>query len=365
MEGRAPLGLSGIVRSLARFLRRRGASAEEIDEARRNGYLTLLALDRTVIPGARKYTQQEVAARAGTDVDTARAVWRAIGFPDLPDELPAFTDADVTALRDFLDRASSPWLFWTSDQALAQARITSSALARIADAESDDLVRSITAARQDGLGDEEIAERIADRLDFDEIARLLDHGHRLQLRAALWRKLAGSDPDTPGTVEATVGFVDLVGYTALAEGLDDEELAALIERFSALAHETVVQAGGRIVKTIGDEVMFIADQPATGAHIALALSAASTRDPVLPQARAGLAVGSVLSREGDYFGAVVNLASRLTRLAFPGTVLVSSEVAAALEHDDGFRLRRITRQRVRGIGRLQVYRLDPAPVPTA
>jgi len=126
-----------------------------------------------------------------------------------------------------------------------------------------------------------------------------------------------------------------------------------------------VQAGGRIVKTIGDEVMFIADQPATGAHIALALSAASTRDPVLPQARAGLAVGSVFSSEGDYFGAVVNLASRLTRLAFPGTVLVSSEVAATLEHDDEFRLRRITRQRVRGIGRLQVYRLDPAPVPTA
>jgi len=162
VEGRAPLGLSGIVRPLARFLRRRGASAEEIDEARRNGYLTLLALDRTVIPGARKYTQHEVAARAGTDVDAARAVWRAIGFPDLPDELPAFTDADVAALRDFLDRVSNPWLYWTSDQALAQARITSSALARIADAESDDLVRSITAARQDGLGDEEIAKRVLD-----------------------------------------------------------------------------------------------------------------------------------------------------------------------------------------------------------
>ena len=170
---------------------------------------------------------------------------------------------------------------------------------------------------QDGLDDATIAERIAERLHYDDIARLLDHGHRLQLRAALWRKLAGSDPEAPGTVDATVGFVDLVGYTSLAEGLDDAELGDLIERFAALAHEIVVRAGGRIVKTIGDEVMFIADRPQSGAQIALELSAASTRDPVLPQARAGLAVGSVLSREGDYFGAVVNLASRLTRLAFP------------------------------------------------
>lgn len=354
-----------MVRSLDRFLRRRGASAEEIDLARRNGYLTLLALDRSLIPGVRKYTQADVAARAGTDVETARAVWRAIGFPDLPDDLPAFTDADVAALRGLLDRVASPWLYWSPEQALAQARITSSALARIADAESDDLVRSITAARQDGLDDAATAERIADRLDYDEIARLLDHGHRLQLRAALWRKLAGSDPEAPGTVEAAVGFVDLVGYTSLAEGLDDAELGDLIERFAALAHETVVRAGGRIVKTIGDEVMFIADRPETGARIALELSAASTRDAVLPQARAGLAAGPVLSREGDYFGAVVNLASRLTRLAFPGTVLVSSDVAAALADDDAFRLRRIARQRVRGIGRLEVFRLDPAPVPTA
>ena len=364
MEGRAPVRLS-MRRSLRRFLRRRGASPTEIEQAARDGFVALLTLDRTVVPGARRYTQAEVAAKAGTDVETARAVWRAIGFPDLPDDLPAFTDADVAALRGFTERLAQPWIYgWTPDRALPQARITSSALARIADAESDDIVRSITEARQAGLSDEEIAARVAENLDFDELSRLLDHAHRLQLRAALWRKLAGSEPGTPGTVDATVGFVDLVGYTALAEGLDDHELAALIERFAALAHDTVVTAGGRIVKTIGDEVMFIADQPATGASIALELSAASTHDPVLPQARAGLAFGPVLSREGDYFGAVVNLASRLTRLAFPGTVLVSSDIAAALDGDERFSVRPIARQRVRGIGRLEVFRLEPATAPT-
>ena len=352
-------------RSVVRFLRRRGVSPTELEQAGRSGFLTLLTLDRAVAPGDRKYTQTEVAARAGTDVETARAVWRAIGFPDLPDDLPAFTDSDADALRAFTERLRHPWIYdWSPDRALPQARITSSALARIADAESDDIVRSVNEARQAGMSDEDVAKLVVQNLAFDDISRLLDHAHRLQLRAALWRKLAGSEPGTPGTVEATVGFVDLVGYTTLAEGLDDDALAALIERFAAVAHDTVVAAGGRIVKTIGDEVMFITDRPATAARIALELSAASTRDPLLPEARAGLATGPVLSREGDYFGGVVNLASRLTRLAFPGTVLVSSDVAAALEGDPQFRLRRIARQRVRGIGRLEVFRLDPAPVPT-
>ena len=94
---------------------------------------------------------------------------------------------------------------------------------------------------------------------------------------------------------------------------------------------TVVDSGGRIVKTIGDEVMFITEEPAAAATIALRLARASNQDAVLPDARAGLASGPVLSREGDYYGQVVNLASRLTELAFPGTVLASSDLATELE----------------------------------
>jgi adenylate cyclase len=84
----------------------------------------------------------------------------------------------------------------------------------------------------------------------------------------------------------------------------------------------------------------------------------------LPDARAGVATGSVLSREGDYFGPVVNLASRLTELAYPGSVLVSSEVADALEGDPRFALRRLPRRKVRGIGRIDLYRLRAAPALT-
>jgi adenylate cyclase len=351
-------------RRLRRFLLRQGASPTEIDQAEAGGYLTLLALDRAVMPGARKYTLSQLAERADTSLDTARTVWRAIGFPDLPDDLPAFTDRDVEALRGFVDRLNEPWFYdWPIERAIPQARVLSSALARIADAESDDVARSVGAARRAGVSDEEVATLASQRFDYDDIARLLDHAHRLQLRAAIWRKLAGSDPGTPGTVVATVGFVDLVGYTALAEGLDDAELAALVERFSALAHDTVVSLGGRLVKTIGDEVMFITEQPAAAANIALRLAEASSSDDVLPDARAGLAHGPVLSREGDYFGQVVNLASRLTELAYPRTVLISGELAEALDGSPGFSLRRLGRRKVRGIGRVDVYRLDSENVP--
>jgi adenylate cyclase len=350
-------------RSLERYLRRRGASPAEIEEAARLGYLTLLTFDKTILPGAPRYTFAEAAQRAGTDAGTARRLWRALGFPDLPDDAKALTDSDVKALRGFTQRLEDPWIYdWTIERAIPQARVASSALARIADAESDDMTQSVNNARAAGLRDEDIAKLVARNLDFAEISELLDHAHRLQFRAAVWRKLVGTEPGGPGTLEATVGFLDLVGYTALAEGLDADELGTLVERFTEVAFDTVARAGGRIVKTIGDAVMFVAEQSRVAARIALDLSAASTRDDRLPEARAGLATGTVLSRQGDYFGAVVNLASRLTELAFPGTVLVSGETAAALEDDADFALRRL-RRRVRGIGRIEVFRLDAAPAP--
>ena len=98
-------------RSLRRFLRRRGASDAEIDNAANGGYLALLVLDREVMPGAREFTSVQLAARAGTDLTTAKLVWRAIGFPDLPDDLVVFTASDAEALRAFVTRAKSGSVF--------------------------------------------------------------------------------------------------------------------------------------------------------------------------------------------------------------------------------------------------------------
>src|SRR6185295_11653842 len=136
-------------RSLRRYLAKRGVSDAEIDNAARGGYLSLLVLDRGIIAGARRYTVSEIAAAAGTDVATAAAVWRAIGFPDIPDGVPAFTDSDLRTLRAFIERFDHPWLIdWSMERALAQARVASSSLARIADSIVDDVARSLRSARE-------------------------------------------------------------------------------------------------------------------------------------------------------------------------------------------------------------------------
>ena len=340
---------------LRRFLRRRGASHTEIANAARGGYLALLVLDRELLPGERRYALTELAERGKTDVATARAIWRAIGFPDIPDDLPAFTDADVKALRAFLETFRDPWVVgWSLDVALAQVRVVSSSMARAADAVTDDVSTSFRAAREAGMSDEELAERIAPQVDFDAIEELIDHLFRLQLRSAFWRRLAGASPGGPGVVEGGVGFVDLVGYTALAEELENDELVALLQRFGALAHDTVVASGGRIVKTIGDAVMFVTDTAATAADIAVALTERTSGDDLLPSTRAGVAAGALVLREGDYFGPVVNLASRLTEIARPGTVLAPAEVGEALGSDPRFAVRRISTKRIRDIGRVEV-----------
>lgn len=346
-------------RSLRRFLGRRGASGSEIENAEKDGYLALLVLDRAIMPGARRYTILELAQRAGTDLTTAKKVWRAIGFPDLPDTLPAFTDDDVNTLKSFLRTFTQQWVLdWTIDRALPQARVVSASLARIADTITDEIARSFREAAMSGMSDEDIAELVADRINIDDIAELLVHVYRLQLRAAVWRRLANTARDAPGTVTLAVGFVDLVGYTALSQMLDDEELAQLVQRFGDVTHDTVTAAGGRIVKTIGDAIMFITDTARTAAEIALRLTEQTAGDELLPQTRAGLAYGGVLSREGDYFGPVVNLASRLTEIARPGSALISTELADALGSTPEFRLRRIPSRRIRDIGKVEVFRLE-------
>ncbi len=346
-------------RSLHRFLRRRGATSAEIENAIGHDYLSLLVLDRAIMPGTRSYTMRQLAERAGTDLATAQALWRAIGFPDLDDDLPVFTKSDVEALEVFVERIRSGSVFeWTLERALSQARVLSSSFARVADSETDELTHSVHLARAAGLDDEQIALALAERLDFEGIARLVDHAHRLQLRAAIWRRLAGVDATTPGSVTGAVGFVDLVGYTALAENLDDDDLGALVARFSDVAHDTVVNEGGRIVKTIGDEVMYVCDTATAAAVIAVRLTERSSGDELLPSARAGVGFGSLLAREGDYFGPVVNLASRLTDMARPGQVLASVEIAAALAPAAGVVARRRGSRRLRDIGRVEVFSLE-------
>ena len=125
--------------------------------------------------------------------------------------------------------------------------------------------------------------------------------------------------------EMAVGFADMVGFTLLSQHLSDEELAAVVRRFEEISHDIVTNARGRVVKMIGDEVMFVVDNVADAARIGLGLADAYADDDLLSDVRVGLAFGPVLLRDGDYFGPTVNLAHRIVNIGNPGTVLMSDE----------------------------------------
>src|SRR5262249_47383881 len=128
------------------------------------------------------------------------------------------------------------------------------------------------------------------------------------------------------THEFTVGFVDLVGFTPLSQQLSEAELAGVVERFEDTAYDVTTARDGRVVKLIGDEVMFVAGDAAAACDIALTLVERFAGDPSATP-RGGLAYGNLLVRGGDYYGPIVNLASRLAELAVPNELLVTTGVA--------------------------------------
>ncbi len=346
-------------KKLRSFLRRRGATDEEIKQAEAEGYLTLLALDRDLLPGRQRYDPEEAAARAGLDRELSTRLWRALGFPDVPPGVKVFTDDDVKTL--VMLRRQLETLEYTPEESFAvlvqQVRLISSAQARIAELFSERLVAELEEAKERGLTDDEIAEYAVEIFGWNRLEPLIAYGLRVQLRAALWRKVALHDAAVTGGFELAVGFVDLVGYTALSQELEPDELATLVGRFEELAYDTVAQLGGRVVKTIGDEVMFVSADVGAAVRIALRLNEQSALDDVLPDARAGVAYGTILAHEGDYYGPVVNLASRIVALARPGSVVASESVHAALEDEPGIDWHRLRSRRVRDIGRVELWSL--------
>jgi adenylate cyclase len=184
--------------------------------------------------------------------------------------------------------------------------------------------------------------------DFEHV---LIHVWRSQLAAAGTRLLAIADVNdelVPTRVSMAVGFADLVSFTRRARELDEKALAGLVEGFESRASDLVASHGARLVKTLGDEVLFTAPTAAQAAAIALDLAGTD-------ELRIGMAYGPVVPLMGDVFGTTVNLAARLTAIARPGTILVDDELAGGLAGLDGFALHRIRRRPARGLGVVQPH----------
>jgi adenylate cyclase len=295
------------------------------------------ALSRALL-GEPALTPADVAVATRVDLEQARRLWRTLGFPPIADDDRVFTTADVemlAAVRDIIASGTAPELV------VQLARVIGQSLARVADAQVTALVDGAAAT------DPDVLVPLA-----GELERFLGYVWRRHLVAALFRTTAARS--APAGARLVIGFADLVGFTEIAAQLGESELAAFVERFEARAYELVPAGGGRVVKTIGDEVMFAADDPRAAARIALGLVDAFASDAILPDVRVGLASGATVAFEGDLFGQAVNLASRLVTLARPGTVLVSEEVGAELAGDAAFVLRRL-RPRLKGLGRVHAW----------
>ena len=331
------------------FLETRAVPAEQIAEAEAGGWLPLLVVDQTLFAGPARFVADEVAAEAGVDPEVARVLWRAMGFSEGAGDGPAFYAEDAEALRYANEELAAGDSF---ESVVRQTRVMNAAVSRVAESLGDDVVAGLRTLRERGVPDDVAAGYLRRGLDVDHLEHLLGYFLRRHLRDALWRKLA-VPADQLGQASLTVGFVDLVRFTALTEEVAEDELDALVTRFGDVAHERITDGGGRMVKMIGDEVMFVADTARQGAAIALDLVDAYGVDDKLPPARAGLACGEVLSRDGDYFGPVVNLASRIVDIARPKSVVTSDvlhDALVAMASADQFTWRRLPPKRLKGIG---------------
>jgi adenylate cyclase len=291
-----------------------------------------------VLLGRPELTPPDVAREAGVDLEQTRRLWRALGFPPVEDGARVFTRADAAGLatvRRLLERTG------LDAAVLVQlARVTGRSLAILADAQAATIA-----------GGRETVVNVDPEL-VPELERSLTYVWRRHLLAAVMRRA-----EHPGVADQTltVGFADMVGFTALSQALDPADVAAMVDRFEATAYEQIPQRGGRLIKLIGDEVMFATDDAGSAADIGLGLIEAHAENPDLPDVRVGLSRGPVVSWEGDLFGPTVNLASRLVNVARPGTVLVSEALGTELQGRADLELRHLRAVRLQGIGRARSW----------
>jgi len=341
--------------ALLRRLGGEGVPLEEMREAAAAGRLALLPVERALAGDGPRYSPREIAELVGGDLALLQRFSAALGvpYPD-PDER-ILTEAEVEASRRiiaFLD-AGLP-----EEGLLQVARTIGMNTARIAQANRELVVRTLV---QPGDTERDLAERLA--LAAEQMMPLvgptLVHAFQMHMLEQVRRDVIGTadlaSGEIGGTADLTVGFADLVEFTRLGEEIDAEELGQVAGRLEEMAL-AVAEPPVRLVKTIGDAVMFVSSEAEPMLEAVLQLiAAAEAEGEQFPWLRAGLASGAVLPQSGDFYGRPVNLASRITSVARPGSVVI--DAAAKDAAGDGFAYTFIGERRLKGIdSRVKLFR---------
>ncbi|MHA6804983.1 adenylate/guanylate cyclase domain-containing protein [Salinifilum ghardaiensis] len=282
-----------------------------------------------LLGGEPRYRKSEVAEAVGVELERAERLWQAMGFSHVGEDDVVFTDSDVGALRALVQLVSADVI--NPELETAVARSLAQTMSRLAEWEVG-IFRSVLGETftRDPATTAEVARAILPVME-----QMQSYVWRRHLAATATRELA--DPGSSEERVQVIGFADIVGYTRLIRDFTELELARLIDAFEELATSVVAENRGRIVKTVGDEVLFVNERPGDAAEVALTLNE-RIADSDLPPLRIGLARGTVLSRFGDVYGSTVNIASRLTSVARPASVLIDQEVAEALRPVGAYRL---------------------------
>ncbi len=330
-------GLEGQARTeraeLVAWLLEQGYTAEQIRDAVSP---MLLPAGRIVGDDGQRVSARQICDETGIDLELLQAIQRALGMPraDDPDAailLRADSEAAARA-KVFIDMGLS------REQVIAVTRVLGHGLEQTAEAMRQVVLEAVI---QPGATELQLAQAYEGLVQQVSplLGPLCEDVLRVQLRHTLEteavsvaERAAGT---LPGARNVSVAFADLVGFTRLGEAVPPEELENLASRLSNLAHD-VVSPPVRFIKTIGDAVMLVSTDPVALLRTALELLAAAEKFDDFPQLRIGLASGCAVSRAGDWFGSPVNLASRVTGVARPGTVLVSESVRDAIGQADGF-----------------------------
>ncbi len=305
-------------------------------------------LARLILHEGMDLTGEQVAEQAGLDLDRAERLWRSLGFADSGD-VPAYGEHDVAAAR--LVAAAFDEGLLEERTIFRMTRALGQTLARLADWEVQTIVDQVEADVDAGRASSRlesavaIAEHVAPGFD-----RLLLYAWRRHLAAAAGRleALGAVDAELLSTT-MSIGFADLSRFTAMTNTLSDVRLGELVENFETRCTDVVTSRDGRVIKALGDAVLFVNPDPREATLTALELVANIGSRDDLPDVRVGLATGSGISRLGDVFGPPVNLAARLSHVARSNRVLVDDATAADLT-DEEFEMRTLPPRPLRGFG---------------
>ncbi|MGO2632622.1 MAG: adenylate/guanylate cyclase domain-containing protein [Galactobacter sp.] len=328
-------------------------------------------LEQRLLGSPRTLRRREVAADAGVSLLSARKVWRSLGLPRVGDDEIAYTENDERALETIIGQVRNHTL--SEEGALSITRSLGQFTDRMVIWQIEAIVEDLV--QNQGMDDADARRHVLLLLEelIQPIEEVMVYAYRRNLAAAVQRQLVradsalsasaagrdGTEDDTTLPLARAVGFVDMVSFTATSRTMDERSLAKLVQGFEEICSSIITVAGGRLVKTIGDEVLYVAETPEVGAQIALALSQEfASGEQGMPRVRVGLVWGRVLSRLGDIYGATVNMAARLTAMAEPGEVLTDHLTSRVLAGDDRFVLTAHGAVELKGFGTVTPYDLS-------